>query len=61
MTVNLNYVAWENSLSLPEVKKSVMCEDLFHLKSLNVLVLKYFLDYLGSSVKTIIVSFHPSV
>ena len=38
-----------------------MWEDLFHLKSLNLLVLKFFLAYLGSSVKTIIVYLYPSV
>ena len=38
-----------------------MCEDLFHLNSLNLLVLKFFLAYLGSSVKTFIVYLYPSV
>ena len=38
-----------------------MCQDLFYLKALNLLVLKYFLAFLGSSVKTIIVSLYPSV
>ena len=33
MSINLNYVAWENSLSQPEVKKeSVVCEAIFYLK-----------------------------
>ena len=32
-----------------------MCEAFFYLKNLNLLVLKYFLAYLGSSVKTTII------
>ena len=32
MSINLNYVAWENGLKLPEVKKNRLCEALSCLK-----------------------------
>ena len=29
MSINLNYVAWENDLSKPEVKKNRLCVKLY--------------------------------
>ena len=29
MSINLNYVAWENGLKLPEVKKNRLCVKLY--------------------------------
>ena len=56
MLINLNYVAWENSLKLTWSKKDRLCVKLlFTWRIKNLLVLKYFLAYLGSSVKTTII------
>ena len=53
MSISINYVAWDNSLNLTWSKKEmVVCESFFYLKNLKFTFLKYFLAYLGSSVKT---------
>ena len=49
MSINLNYVAWENL----KKKDRLWIKLSFTWRILNLLVLKYFLAYLGSSVKTI--------
>ena len=43
MSINVNYVAWENSLKLTRSKKeSVVCEAIFYLKQLKFTCLEIF-------------------
>ena len=49
MSINLNLLRGKITQSK---KESLVCEALFYLKQLKFTLLKYFLAYLGSSVKT---------
>ena len=56
MSINLNYVAWENRVKQTCSKKDRLCVKLsFTGRIHNLLVFQYFLAYLGSSVRTTIV------